>query len=65
MIQQALSEADEQEIVCLMAARRTLTLKAIARRFGVSIQTLYRIARRRGAENALKNTPAPSRDDTQ
>lgn len=60
-----LTDADEQEIVCLMAARRTLTLKAIARRFGVSIQTLYRIARRRVAENALKNTPAPSRDDTQ
>lgn len=60
-----LTDADEQEIVCLMAARRNLTLKAIAYRFGVSIQTLYRIARRRGAENALKNTPAPSRDDTQ
>ena len=60
-----LTDADEQEIVCLMAARRNLTLKAIASRFGVSIQTLYRIVRRRGAKNALKNTPASSRDDTQ
>ena len=60
-----LTDADEQEIVCLMAARHNLRLKVIAQRFGVSIQTLYRVARRRGAQNALKNTPAPSRDDTQ
>ena len=49
-----LARTDVEAIVCAMrqrrAMRRTLSLKALARRYGVSVKTLQRIESRYGGQ---------------
>lgn len=61
-----LTDAEEQEIVCQMEARREITPKAIARRMGLSVRTVYRVWKRKGARwRQSQDAPVPSRDDVQ
>ena len=56
------SYATEIEIATLMALRREYTLKALSRRYQVSVKTLYRIAHRHRAVVTRNMTP-PRHDE--
>ena len=55
MSERELTEAEKQLIATLMRERREYTLKALARRWQVSVNTLYRIERR-----VAKYLPTPT-----
>ena len=56
------SPALQLEIATLMALRREYTLKALSRRYRVSIKTLYRIARRYRHDVTRNGTPPRNGD---
>lgn len=59
-----LARADVEAIVLAMrqrrAMRRTLSLKALARRYGVSVKTLQRIESRYGGGHGVQFQDSPS-----
>jgi hypothetical protein len=56
------THAQQLEIATLMALRREYTLKALSRRYRVSVKTLYRIARRYRPDVTRNGTP-PRNDE--
>lgn len=56
------TRAREIEIATLMALRREYTLKALSKRYQVSVKTLYRIARRYQPDVTRNGTP-PRNDE--
>ena len=59
-----LARAEVEAIVCAMrlrrSYRRTLSLKALARRYGVSVKTLQRIESRYGGGQGVQFQDSPS-----